>query len=109
MGVGASRAWHESGRYGAAAHLIEVTALPLSPSHSLVMPSVVCRMCRLMWPLMPIPQSWLAPNLRARVRVGVGANGAWHKSGRYSAAAHSSEVMALPLSPSHSLVMPSVV
>ena len=41
LGVGASRAWHESGRYGAAAHLIEVMALPLSPSHSLVMPSVV--------------------------------------------------------------------
>ncbi len=33
--------------------------------------------------------------------------GAW--SGRYGAAAHSSEVMVLPSSPSHSLVMPSVV
>ena len=41
--------------------------------------------------------------------MGVGASGAWHESGRYGAAAHSSEVMALPLSPSHSLVMPSVV
>ena len=41
MGVGASGVWHESGRYGAAAHLIEVMALPLSPSHSLVVPSVV--------------------------------------------------------------------
>ena len=39
--MGASGAWHESGRYGAAAHPSEVTALPLSPSHSLVMPSVV--------------------------------------------------------------------
>ena len=28
-------------KLGAAAHLSEVTALPLSPSHSLVMPSVV--------------------------------------------------------------------
>ena len=41
MGVGASGAWHESGRYGAAAHPSEVMALPLRPSHSLVMPSVV--------------------------------------------------------------------
>ena len=41
MGVGAIGAWHESGRYGAAAHPSEVTALPLSPSHSLAMPSVV--------------------------------------------------------------------
>ena len=41
MGVGASGAWHESGRYGAAAHSSEVTALPLSPLHSSVMPSVV--------------------------------------------------------------------
>ena len=39
--MGAIGAWHESGRYGAAAHPSEVTALPLSPSHSLVMPSVV--------------------------------------------------------------------
>ena len=40
-GVGASRAWHESGRYGAAAHPSEVITLPSSPLHSLVMPSVV--------------------------------------------------------------------
>ena len=55
------------------------------------------------------PQSTLTANLRARVRVRVGASGAWHESGRYGAAAHSSEVMALPLSPSHSLVIPSAV
>ena len=41
MGVGASGAWHESGRYGVAAHFNEVIALPLRPLHSLVMPSVV--------------------------------------------------------------------
>ena len=56
-----------------------------------------------------MPQSWFWPKLRARVRVGIGASGAWQESGRYSAAAHSSEVTALPLSPSHSFVMPSVV
>ena len=31
----------QAGNCGAAAHLSEVTALPLSPSHSLVMPSAV--------------------------------------------------------------------
>ena len=41
MGLGANGAWHESGRYGAAAHSSVATALPLSPSHSLVMPLVV--------------------------------------------------------------------
>ena len=51
----------------------------------------------------------MQPKLQARVRVGVGATGAWHESGRYGAAAHSSEVIALPLSPSHSSVMPLVV
>eukprot|EP00964_Phaeocystis_antarctica_P147179 scaffold113673_cov69-Phaeocystis_antarctica.AAC.2 len=40
-GGGIRGVWQESGRYGAAAHLSEVTALPSSPSHSLVMPSVV--------------------------------------------------------------------
>ena len=39
--MGANRAWDECGRYGAAAHSSEVMALPLRPSHSLVMPSVV--------------------------------------------------------------------
>ena len=39
--MSAIRAWHESGRYGAVAHSIEVMAVPSSPSHSLVMPSVV--------------------------------------------------------------------
>ena len=39
--MGASGAWHESGRYGAAAHLNEVIRLLLSPSHSSVMPLVV--------------------------------------------------------------------
>ena len=62
-------------------------------------------------PRQPMPQSWLEPNLRARGEGagGIGASRAWHESGRYGAAAHSSEVMAVPSSPSHSLVMPSVV
>ena len=55
------------------------------------------------------PQSTLTANLRARVRVRVGASRAQHVSERYGAAARLSKVTALPLSPSHSLVMPSVV
>ena len=44
---------------GQTAHLSEVTELPLSPSHSLVMPSVVYS------PLPPSsrPQSWLPSKL----------------------------------------------
>ena len=49
------------------------------------------------------------PKLRARVVVGVGASWAWQESGRYGAVAHLSEVTALSFSPSHSLVMNSVV
>ena len=56
-----------------------------------------------------MPQSWLRVKLRARVWVGVDASRAQHVSGRYGAAARLSKVTALPLSPSHSLVMPSVV
>eukprot|EP00964_Phaeocystis_antarctica_P050101 scaffold29024_cov51-Phaeocystis_antarctica.AAC.2 len=80
-GTGANGAWHKSGRYSAAAHSSEVTALPLSPSHNSVP-----------WPFEPRPQSWFWPNLRARVRVGVVASGAWHESGRYGAAAHPNEL-----------------
>ena len=59
--------------------------------------------------LLSRPQSWLRVKLRARVWVGVGASRAQHVSERYGAAARLSKVTALPLSPSHSLVMPSVV
>ena len=46
---------------------------------------------------------------RGAYNIGRGSENGGVYSGRYGAAAHPSEVMALPLSSSHSLVMPSVV
>ena len=45
----------------------------------------------------------------ASTEAEAGVNGRWHESKHFGAAAHSSEVTALPLSASHSLVMPSAV
>ena len=56
------------------------------------------------------PQSWLPLKLRARGEGGGGCQrGLARERVLHGAAAHSSEVTALPPSPSHSLVMPSAV
>ena len=61
--IGASsnvqRALTERQTLGQTAHLSEVTELPLSPSHSLVMPSEV----KVPQPFVSIPQSWLESKL----------------------------------------------